>query len=227
MTEERERPVVPPDLQPYLPLIAETAAEARAQERRMLLPYLLVTAILGLLVGALLGSRMGPGSSPACPSLPPLESCSEADRGTAGTAFPTVTPEPLVVYVGGAVRQPHRVYTLPAGSLVLDAIQAAGGATAQADLKAIDLEQPLRPNQHLIVPTLPPTAATPSRININTASAAELEQLPGIGPTRARDIIAYRETHGPFATTEALQEVPGIGPVTYEKLAPYITVGEP
>jgi competence protein ComEA len=64
------------------------------------------------------------------------------------------------------------------------------------------------------------------RININTAPAGDLERLPGIGPARARDIVAYRETMGPFAATESIMEVSGIGEKTYERIANYITVSE-
>ncbi len=64
------------------------------------------------------------------------------------------------------------------------------------------------------------------RININTAPEGDLERLPGIGPARARDIVAYREAAGPFATAEAVMEVSGIGEKTYAGIADYITVSE-
>lgn len=70
-----------------------------------------------------------------------------------------------------------------------------------------------------------PTLAFP--LNINTAIAQELEQLPGIGPTLAQSIVAYREVHGAFITIEDIQNVPEIGPRTYEAIMPFITVGEP
>lgn len=75
--------------------------------------------------------------------------------------------------------------------------------------------------------TLNPTPTVAYPININTATAPELEQLPGIGPTMAQSIVAYRETHGAFATIEDIQNVPGIGPRTYEAIMPFITAGEP
>ena len=64
------------------------------------------------------------------------------------------------------------------------------------------------------------------RININTAPSGDLERLPGIGPARARDIVAYREAMGPFAKAESIMEVSGIGEKTYERIVNYITVSE-
>jgi comEA protein len=72
--------------------------------------------------------------------------------------------------------------------------------------------------------TVNPAAVFP--ININTAGTAELEQLPGVGPTLAQSIVAYRHANGPFAALEDLQNVPGIGPRTYEAIMPFITLGE-
>jgi competence protein ComEA len=158
------------------------------------------------------------------------------------TTVPTPTPAPLRVYVTGAVRQPD-VYLFATGSIVKDAIAAAGGATADADLDRINLAIQLQDQQQVYVPRqgegTPPTpllstvpAVDASRtgllplaaIDINSASAAELETLPGIGPTYAQRIVEYREQNGPFAAIEEVQEVKGIGPSTFEKLEGLITV---
>ncbi|HEX9595423.1 MAG TPA: helix-hairpin-helix domain-containing protein [Anaerolineales bacterium] len=69
-----------------------------------------------------------------------------------------------------------------------------------------------------------PTAAFP--LDINTATAKELDQLPGIGPTLAQSIVAYRQVHGSFTTIEQIQNVPDIGPITFEAIKPFITLGE-
>jgi len=144
----------------------------------------------------------------------------------------TRTPQPLRVYVTGAVQRPD-VYALPAGSIVKDALLAAGGATADADLVRLNLAYPLADGQQVYVPrqgeenlptrllTAPAVSALQpgaSRVNINTAGQAELELLPGIGPALAKRILEYRQTHGPFQTIEKIIEVPGIGPVLLEKL---------
>ena len=141
----------------------------------------------------------------------------------------TQTPAPLRVYVCGAVARAD-VYTLPAGSIIKDAIQAAGGATAEADLTRINLALALEDQEQVYVPargepasaapTLPSkSAGAPGRINLNTASLAELDTLPGIGPALAQRIVDHR----PYRSAEELLEVAGIGPATYEKLKDKVT----
>lgn len=151
----------------------------------------------------------------------------------------TVTPAALQVHVTGAVARPG-VYALPPGSRVQDALQAAGGPTEDADLERLNLARRLQDGEQVRVPrrsTPQPPAlagtATPAaspealKININTATAQELEALPGIGPTLAQRIVAYREANGPFTSIEQLLEVKGIGPVLLEKIRPYIFVEVP
>ncbi len=142
------------------------------------------------------------------------------------------------VYVRGAVHATG-VYHLPAGSLVEDALHAAGGALPQADLDGLNLAAQLTMGQEISVhfhPTLAPTplpgqtpaatAPAPSHlINLNTAGLAELDSLPGIGPTLAQRIIDERERHGPFARVEDLLRVSGIGPAVLEKIRDLVTVG--
>ena len=158
------------------------------------------------------------------------------------TTTPTPTPAPLRVYVTGAVHKPD-VYVLAAGSIVKEALAAAGGATTDADLERINLAVQLVDQQQVYVPrqgegtspvspvAAPPPAAQPLRssttstsVNINTATAAELETLPGIGPAFAQRIIEYREAYGAFATIEDLSRVKGIGPATCAKLEGLIAV---
>ncbi len=103
--------------------------------------------------------------------------------------------------------------------------------TEHADQDALNLAAFVADNQHVLVPTRrantqDATGDTPmpTLININTATEDELQLLPAIGTTRARDIVAYREAQGPFERVEDLLAVPGIGPATYERVAPHITV---
>ena len=145
---------------------------------------------------------------------------------------PTSTPQPLRVYVSGAVRRPD-VYVLVPNSIVKDALLAAGGAAADADLDAVNLALPLANGQHIYIPRVgeenPPAPvpadlpASPAKVNINVADAALLESLPGIGPSLAQRIVAYRQAHGRFAQIEDIMEVSGIGPATFAKIQELIT----
>lgn len=149
------------------------------------------------------------------------------------TPPPTPTPSPLRIYVSGAVLHPD-VYFIPPGSILKDALMAAGGPSPEADLDSINLAMPLRDGMHVFVPrkgeTKPaatlvaPSPPSPSLININTASQAELESLPGIGPALARRIIEFRETYGPFKSIEDLKKVPGIGEAIFSRIKDLITV---
>jgi len=156
---------------------------------------------------------------------------------------PTPTPAPIQVHVVGAVRRPG-VYTLPPESRLFQAVAAAGGMTEDADQERINLAERIYDGQQVYVPRrgtpIPPsptpmTAASNSRggqqpagitqkININTATAAELETLPGIGPVYAERIIAYRQEHGPFKDPAEIKKVKGIGQARYEQLKALITV---
>ncbi len=140
-------------------------------------------------------------------------------------------PVAIMVHVAGAVKNPG-VYSLLSNSRAFDAVAAAGGSLPEADEHAFNLAQPLYDGQRIAIPfkvgvVLPDgVSAVPlcTRININTASASELETLPGIGPARAADIIKYREQHGFFKDIEELVEIPGIGPKTLENLRDHITI---
>jgi competence protein ComEA len=127
------------------------------------------------------------------------------------TPAPTRTPDPLIVVdVAGAVARPG-VYRLAAGARIADALVAAGGMTGEADLAALNKASPVRDGERIYVPrpgeTVPAGSAGSDaqlKIDINRATAAELEALPGIGPTIASRIVRSRGGH-PFARIEELQ----------------------
>jgi competence protein ComEA len=163
------------------------------------------------------------------PRPEPIELATATPSPTPGS---TPTPSPLRVYVSGAVKVPD-VYTLAANSIVKDAVMAAGGATGEADLDRINLASPVADGQHIYVPHLgeeslpvePPSRAPADdgKVNINTADAATLALLPGIGPSLAQRIIDYRQANGPFARIEDIVNVSGIGPGILAKIEDLIT----
>jgi competence protein ComEA len=135
----------------------------------------------------------------------------------------TGTPAPITVYVSGAVAQPDTLITLPPGSRVQDAIEAAGGVTDNAEMASVNLAQILRDGDQIFVPeigveTVLPTPGGGGIVNVNSATLEELDTLPGVGPSLAQAIIDYREANGPFADMAALDEVSGIGPGLLEEL---------
>ena len=159
--------------------------------------------------------------------------------GQAVTLRPIPTEKPIVVQVSGAVQRPG-VYALAQGSRVQDAISAAGGFLAEAEKTGINLARALEDGEQLDIPYVEgsspvilespaaPTEVSSSAaelININIASSAELDTLPGIGPTTAQKIIDYRQQNGPFLAKEDIINVSGIGPGTYERIKDLITVG--
>jgi len=153
------------------------------------------------------------------------------------TARPTETPGPLRVYISGAVLRPA-VYELSADAILLDAITAAGGFTAEADQATVNLALPLRDGMHVHVPVPGDEPVvelggderssginlSSALVNINTATLEELDTLPGIGPSIAQKIIDYRENNGAFSAVEEIDRVSGIGPAKLEEIRELITV---
>ena len=130
----------------------------------------------------------------------------------------------LVVDVTGAVRRPG-VYRMPAGSRVDDAVTRAGGAVPHAELEAVNLAARLADGQQVVVPeqvsgTTAASAATAEEgpVSLGTATVEQLEEIDGIGPVTAGDIVEFRDEHGGLASVEQLDQVPGIGPATMEAL---------
>ena len=139
----------------------------------------------------------------------------------------------VVVYVAGAVVHPG-VYTLPQGARANDAVRAAGGFSVQANADAVNLAAIVADGQRVYVPRVGEaivvepaggTSATPSEpVNLNTATADELDVLPGVGPATAASIIAFRDQHGPFSSVEQLSQVRDIGPAKLDAIRGLVTL---
>lgn len=128
----------------------------------------------------------------------------------------------LTVHVAGAVRRPG-VYRLPDGARVVDAVRKAGGATKAADQQGVNLAAELRDGQQVVVPERATAGVsggtgTGPGVDLNTASAEDLQQLDGVGPTTAEKIVRLREQRGGLASVDDLDEIPGIGPKKLEAL---------
>ena len=131
----------------------------------------------------------------------------------------------LLVYVTGAVRQPG-VYELPQGSHFFDAVKEAGDVLPYAAMEDVNMAEPLEDGMKIHVPLDPEQrdARASGLISINSASAKELEALPGVGAVTAEKIVRYREEHGAFLSKEDLKKVPSIGESRYQKMADQITL---
>ncbi len=143
-----------------------------------------------------------------------------------------------MVHVVGAVRRPG-LYRLREGARVADAVARAGGATGRAELAALNLAAPLVDGIQVLVPrravtngaTSPEaeddlgsaTAGLGSKPSLASATAEELDELPGVGPITAQKILDYRAEHGPFRSVDDLDAVPGIGPTRVEQLRDLVT----
>ena len=186
-------------------------------------------------------------SGDGTPRTEPTGAADQAGAEALGT-----TPTVLVIHVAGAVGRPG-VVRVPSGSRTGDAVDAAGGTAADADLSAVNLAAPLQDGMMVIVPRIgegtgtsglvstPPAAAGTgsggsrtgsagsvpgpgSLVNINSASLQELDALPKVGPVIAQRIIDWRADHGKFSRPEDLDAVPGIGEAMLAALLPLITV---
>ena len=194
-------------------------------------------------------------------SLPLVSIASASDSSSSSVvgAIPSTTlvgVREVIVHVAGSVMKPG-VYRLKPNARVIDAVNAAGGVTPNADTAAVNLALPLldaeqvyiparssqKPHTTVAVRRKPPTAvgspsstsaagtvgATPTTIksafiNINTATALELEALPSVGPSTAKAIVSFRTKNGPFSKAEDLLKVPGIGDGKLAAMKPFVAL---
>lgn len=211
----------------------EDLLKTRILDRFHLTTRQMVAVLLLLLFGALVAllalNRSSASPLPVVPS--PVASASEP-----ATPMPSPSPATLVrVHVLGAVASPS-VVTVTDTAIVQDAVLAAGGMTADADPADLNLAAPVTDGQQVIVGTtaeprgevvqqsgapVPGQPAGP--VNLNTASETELEELPGVGPVLAGQIVAWREENSGFSSVAELQEVSGIGPKSFAKLEPLVS----
>ncbi len=213
-----------------------------ATEGHIRLRWLLTVVVVGLGVSLLQFWWNNATSSDPTVLLPAADEASI-------TIVPSPAPSPIGVDVIGAVQRPG-LYFLQAGARASDAIAAAGGLAPNADRDAVNLASRLRDEQQLRVPKVGEGAVAPAAvasavpvssvatstapvmaratssalIDLNTADAATLETLPGIGPVTAQQIVAHRARNGLFRTIDQLDDVHGIGTATIETLRPLVTV---
>jgi competence protein ComEA len=177
------------------------------QDRRRI-----VGTALALLGSALVGwwvlrtpAASSSRAAPPTTSYPPAVSVSTA-----------ATLGEITVQAAGSVRRPG-VYRVRVPARAVDVVQAAGGATTDGDLDGVELAAPVHDGDRVVVPKIgalpsPTSKHAPATgpVDLNRASAAELDRLPGVGPATAQAIVTYRDRHGPFAAVDGLRNVPGV-----------------
>jgi competence protein ComEA len=183
---------------------------------------------------AVIGARYLRATAP--PATPPAVATSTTGPHATGRVR---VREPgdgwVVVQVAGAVRRPG-VYRLHGGARANDAVRRAGGALRSADLTGVNLAAKLEDGRQVIVPSRAPAAAPADQgagsaatapaggpLNLNTATAEQLDALDGVGPATAAKILAYRQQHGGFRSVDELGQVPGIGDKKLAALRPLVS----
>jgi competence protein ComEA len=171
-----------------------------------------------------------------------------SDGSTAVASTSTTVPA-LIVQAAGAVAEPG-VYELPAGSRIVDLVDEAGGLSSEADRQRINLAAPVADGERVWIPArgedrapdliagsssgggaasngsapAPGAAGPDGPIDLNAATAEQLDTLPGVGPATATAILSHRETNGPFTSVDELLDVRGIGEAKLEQLRPLVSV---
>jgi competence protein ComEA len=185
-----------------------------------------------VVVAAVLWGRPAVGATDTGPgdAAPPATSAESVD------AERPALPTSVTVHVVGAVARPG-VYTLATGARCADAVAAAGGLLGPADQSAVNLARVVADGEQIMVPVVGeapssgapgggggPGAASGGKVDLNTATVADLDTLPGVGPATAAKIIADRDENGPFRSPEDLMRVPGIGAKRFDALKDLVSV---
>jgi competence protein ComEA len=201
---------------------------------RVAVTVTIVVAIVGTMI-VFLPPKASSGATDMEAGAPSSQAATSptASQATSPTVAVGLPAGHLVVHVAGAVALPG-LYTLGGGARVADAVAAAGGAVAGADLDALNLARVVVDGEQVRVPLIGEpvvggsgsggAASTDGRVNINIANVDELDRLPGVGPVLAARIAEYRDAHGPFASVDALDDVSGVGPALLEKVRAAATV---
>jgi competence protein ComEA len=187
---------------------------------------LAAVAVLAVAVAGFLAWRARPQVEPVGTRTEPSAATS-ASSGASGA---------VVVAVTGRVRRPGLI-RLPSGARVADAIEAAGGILPDTDLSFVNLARKLADGELVTIGVNPPPGvaagaagagapggAPAGPLNLNTATAAQFEALPGIGPVLAQHILEYRTRHGQFRSVDELQQVEGLGAGRFKQLKPLVAV---
>lgn len=246
-TRVRERPDAGPAAVPVVPPLPGRHASRRLRVGGLQLGpvHVAVVAVVAALAVGLAAWWAVRDQARAVPVAPAAESPS----GSAEPLAPVVSSDAaapdgpgagesdsvqdLVVDVAGKVRRPG-IAVLPAGSRVVDALDAAGGARRGVDLTSLNLARPVVDGEQILVGVAPaagvagtvgaPAPGGGTLVNLNTADQAALDTLPGVGPVTADAILGWREANGAFTSVDELLEVDGIGEATLADLAPLVTL---
>ncbi len=189
---------------------------------------LALVAAVGAVVAAVGVWTERPRAEPV-PALPAVSVAAPETSGAAASTAPSAGP--LVISVSGKVRRPGLV-RVPGGSRVADVVEAAGGALPDADLTGLNLARKVADGEQVAVgvpaseppPAGGPVPASAGKIDLNSATAAQLDTLPGIGPVTVARILEWRTANGRFAQVDQLREIEGIGERRFAQLRELVTV---
>jgi competence protein ComEA len=189
-------------------------------------PQLAVYIVAALAVAWVVARYVGFSSGSSSRAAP-------AGRPSSASVKVRTSGESAVVDVSGAVRHPG-VYKLAPGARVQDAVRMAGGARHGADLQAVNLAAKVADGVQIVIPRKGGSGSSPTAgsaagasagpVNLNTATAEQLDTLDGVGPATAAKILAFRQQHGGFSSVSQLDQIPGIGPKKLAALRGKVTV---